>query len=99
MPTTSSKSPRSRRFTTSGVSRRAKVVWAALVASMTAAGGVLLALDRTPVTSPDGLSLPALVATSGPDTVEVVFNTRAPLDAQRWQAIVIHDSGKPTGSP
>lgn len=65
---------------------------------MTLVGGVLLALDNAPTFSPDGLALPTLAATSGETSIEAIFNTRRPLDRQRWQAIVIHDSGRPFGS-
>lgn len=82
-----------------GVSARARTVWGALLAAMTLVGGGLLALDRKSAAAADGLSLPPLVATTGPDTVDTVFRTTAPLDATRWKAIVIHDSGTLSASP
>src|SRR5947207_7912577 len=83
-----------------GVSRRAQVVWASLMIAMTLVGGGLFLMDRgLPTASADGLTLTPLMATSAPDTVEVVFNTPEPLDKGRWQCIVIHDSGSPVGSP
>jgi len=79
--------------------RRSQVVWGALLASMTVVGGGLFALDRSPARSTDGLSLPPLLATVGPDTAEAIFTTRVPLDSARWQSIVIHDSGETVGTP
>jgi N-acetyl-anhydromuramyl-L-alanine amidase AmpD len=81
------------------VSRRAQVVWASLVGAMTAVGGLLFAIDSSPRGGVEGVTLTPLMATAGPDTVEVVFKTRAPLDSQRWQAIVIHDSGSSMATP
>lgn len=80
-------------------SRRAQFVWGALVAALTIVGGGLALMDRgLPTASSDGLTLTPLMATSAPDSVEVVFNTPTPLDKGRWQSIVIHDSGSPVGS-
>src|SRR5262245_55577735 len=82
------------------VSRRAQLVWAALVGAMTVVGGGLFLMDRgLPTASGDSLTLTPLMATASPDTVEVVFNTPAPLDKSRWLSIVIHDSGSPVGNP
>jgi N-acetyl-anhydromuramyl-L-alanine amidase AmpD len=81
------------------VTRRSKVVWGTLLAGMTVVGGLLSVLDRGGMPRLDGLSLPPLVAAAGPSSVEVVFNTRAALDHQRWQSIVIHHSGSAVGSP
>jgi len=81
------------------VSRRAQAVWASLIGSMTLVGGLLFFLDGAPISRSEGFTLTPLLATTGPDTVEAVFNTRAPLDTARWQAIVIHDSGSPAGTP
>jgi hypothetical protein len=69
------------------------------VASMTVVGGGLLALDGREAPLTEGMTLPALVATATPDTVDQVFRTTAPLNHQRWQAIVIHDTGSPSGTP
>lgn len=82
-----------------GVSARTRTVLVALVASMTVVGGGLLALDHRQAGPAEGLTLTPLVATTSPDTVDVVFRTTAPLDQSRWKAIVIHDSGGPSGSP
>lgn len=81
--------------------KRAIVVWVSLVAAMTAVGGTLLAIDSSPVPRIDGLSLSPLAAAAmdGRGSSDPVFATRAPLAGERWQAIVIHHSGSPSGSP
>jgi len=102
MTTSRSKSSKSRKGTSSrgaGVSRRSKTVWGALLASMTLVGGLLVVLDPKQAPSGGGFALPPLAATDGASSVEAVFNTKAPLESGRWQAIVIHDSGSPAGSP
>lgn len=81
------------------VSRRAQTVWGSLLGAMTLVVGGLLALDRSRAPSTEGMTLPPLVATSTPDSVDVIFRTTSPLDARRWKAIVIHDTGSPSGSP
>jgi hypothetical protein len=78
---------------------RSKIVWGTLLGAMTGVGGLLAVLQGGPMPRLDGLSLPALVAAAGPSSVDVVFNTRTPLDHQRWQSIVIHHSGSPVGGP
>src|SRR5262245_20248037 len=77
----------SSRARTKGVSRRAQFVWASLVIAMTAVGGGLkFLMDRgLPTASADGLT--PLMATSAPDSIEVVFNTPQALDKGRWQCI------------
>lgn len=66
---------------------------------MTGVGGLLFALSGgTPGPSGGGLSLPPLLATRGPRTLESIFQTSKPVTAGRWQAIVIHDSGSSAGS-
>lgn len=84
-----------------GLSRRAGVVWCALIGSMTAAAGVLMVLDPGAAPRTDGLSLPPLMASSGvtPKIEAVLESPRVPLDRERWQAIVIHHSGSPIGRP
>jgi N-acetyl-anhydromuramyl-L-alanine amidase AmpD len=74
-------------------------VLVSLVAAMTIVGGGLTLLDRGPVASPQGLALPPLLATAGQGGIESIFSTRKPLDTQRWQAIVIHDTGTMAATP
>lgn len=80
------------------VSRRAQTVWISLVASMTVVGGLLWALDRPEGPRLDGRALPALVASTTPGSLEAIFNTPVAVDADRWQAIVIHHSASPFGT-
>lgn len=77
---------------------RAQVVWGSLLASMTLVGGLLFAVDRAPNRPLQGVTLPALMAPGGSPSVDAVFDTRIPLDQQRWKAIVVHASGSPGGT-
>lgn len=80
---------------------RSAIVWASLIASMTGAGGLLLALDgggRSPL---DGMRLPgasALMAVNRPRSIEAVLATREPLDRERWLSIMVHHSGAAFGT-
>lgn len=47
----------------------------------------------------EGMTLPPMVAAAGPSSIEAVFQTRAALQADRWQAIVIHHSATPYATP
>ncbi len=78
------------------ITRRAQVVWASLVLSMTIVGGGLFILDRGPVAAAEGLT--PLMATSSTESIESIFSSVRKLDRSRWQAIVIHDSGSPVGT-
>jgi len=80
------------------VSRRARTVWVSLVMSMTVVGGLLWALDTNEGPRLSGRALPSLIASTTPGSLETIFNTRAPLDSERWQAIVIHHSASPFGT-
>ncbi|MCA9277840.1 MAG: N-acetylmuramoyl-L-alanine amidase [Phycisphaeraceae bacterium] len=78
---------------------RTRIVWAALVASMTAVGGGLWALRQAPSSASAG-AFPAVSLTQdAPADLNHVFDTRAPVEDGRWQAIVIHHSGSRFGSP
>lgn len=79
--------------------KRAHVVWASFVASMTVVGGLLLALESSPSPRVDGRSLAPLVAADGPTDVASVFNTTVALKRDTWKSIVIHHSGSPVSSP
>lgn len=75
---------------------RIHAVWLVLVGSMTAVGGLLLALDGDPTPSLDGVSLVA--SASETPSIEAIFNTREPIVSGRWDGIVIYDSGALQGS-
>lgn len=83
--------------------KRATLVWASFVAAMTVVGGGLWLADggRT-AASPQGstATITPLMATSGASSSEldVIYRTVTPVDAGRWQAIVIHDSGDSVGT-
>src|SRR6185369_8118487 len=81
-----------------GRDQRHRVVWGAFLAAMTSVGGLFWILQG-PAPRLDGLALPPLVAAAGPSSIEAVFRTRQPLDEHRWQAIVIHHSAAPYGTP
>lgn len=78
---------------------RTKIVWTALLAAMTTVSGGLYLLDRSPPSNVGGLALPALMATGAPRSIEAIYSTGQQVSADQWQAIVIHDSGSPVGSP
>lgn len=82
-----------------GVSKRTAMVWTSLLGAMTIVGGGLFLLNGGPGSTGGGLSIPPLMALAGPSTVEQVFNPSVPIAKGRWQAIVIHDSGSPVGTP
>jgi hypothetical protein len=77
---------------------RSQTVWMSLVAAMTVVGGMLYFVSQRPTAGADGIAILPLMATSGPDSVEVVFNTRKQIASGQWNSIVIHDSGSPVGS-
>ncbi|MDP1662326.1 MAG: peptidoglycan recognition family protein [Phycisphaerales bacterium] len=96
---------RSRRTTKSTRSKapsagaRARTVWLCLMGAMTAVGGSLLLLDRQNAPRVDGRTMPALAATGTTYNLESVLRTNKLIAAARWQAIVIHHSESPVGSP
>lgn len=77
---------------------RSQIVMAALVGSMTIVGGLLWLLDGAPRPDAAALRIPALVATTGPRSLDAIFSTDQPIRQGRWQGIVIHHSGSPHGS-
>ena len=77
--------------------RRTLIVLLSLVASMTMASGLLLLLEPTAPGEPGrGLILSSIYENAPADGR--LFETQRPLQARRWQAIVIHDSGAIIGS-
>ncbi|MEM9166028.1 MAG: peptidoglycan recognition family protein [Planctomycetota bacterium] len=77
---------------------RTQVVWTALIASMTVVGGLLWMLDGAPRPDAAVLRIPALVASSGPKSLEAIFQTDSAVEPGRWHGIVVHHSGSPHGS-
>lgn len=80
------------------VSRRAAIVWGALLASMTTVGGGLLLMQGDPAPRMDGLALAAPLAAVGATPIEAIFNVKAPVEKGRWDGIVIHHSGAAFGN-
>ncbi|MEZ6241527.1 MAG: peptidoglycan recognition family protein [Phycisphaerales bacterium] len=80
-------------------SRRTKTVWGALAVSMTLVGGGLSALTGSTPGLRQGATLSPLASLSGPSSIESVFHTREPVADHEWNAIVIHHSASPVGSP
>lgn len=74
------------------------MVLASLIGFLTVVGGLLWLLDGAPRPETSGLRLPALVAAAGPSSLETVFELETPIEAGRWQGIVIHHSASPHGS-
>ncbi|MFG0286328.1 MAG: peptidoglycan recognition family protein [Phycisphaerales bacterium JB039] len=82
-----------------GRRRRGTVVWSAFGASMLAGGALLASLDRGPSPMVGGRALVPMMASEAPTSIEAIFTAPASLDRDRWNAIVIHHSGKPYGTP
>ncbi|MDX2131925.1 MAG: peptidoglycan recognition family protein [Planctomycetota bacterium] len=81
------------------LSSRTRVVWGALLASMTVVGGGLVMLDTGERSTGEGFSLPPLAVMASAGGLESILSTPTPIESGRWQAIVIHDSGTLSGSP
>lgn len=74
---------------------RRHVVWAALLASMTGAGGLLLALDDAPAPTRSA-PLASLDSARQTSDLNAIFQNTQPLEP--WTGIVIHHSASPIGS-
>lgn len=66
---------------------------------MSGVGGLLIVLNGRPVPGAEGMTLTPLMAMRTPGTLESVFQTVNPVERDRWLSVVIHDSGRPAGSP
>ena len=88
-----------KRRTERGVNTRSRLVWGAFAGAMTLVGGTLWALQGAPAPRLDGLTLPPLVAASGPSSEESALRTRVPLVRGHWTSIVIHHSGSIHATP
>ncbi len=84
-------------------STRIVVVWMALVAAMTLVGGGLWLAQGGRIENVQPLVATSTQPVSAPapasSALEAVLRTRQPLQANRWQAIVIHDTGQLVGTP
>ena len=78
-------------------SRRSTIVWGSFVAAMTLVGGILVVTDPSPAPNlGSGRSLANIPAVTG--SYRTVFDTATPIDPNRWDEIIIEDSGQPHGS-
>jgi len=77
---------------------RSKLVWGVLAGAMTTVGALMWSLEGRGLPRTDGLAL-ARPAGPGVSSIEAIFETRSDVDVDRWQAIVIHHSGSPAGTP
>lgn len=77
---------------------RTRIVWCALAGAMTVGVGLLSLLDPGSPARNGGLTLSPLMAVGGARGVEAVFQTRAPIEEDRWHTIVLVHSGSPAGS-
>ncbi len=78
---------------------RPQIVWTALAAAMTLVGGMLWALEGGRGRSFDGVALSPMLGVTRTTSIGAIFSTRAPLARERWDTIVIHHSGRTTGTP
>ena len=76
---------------------RVLIVLGTLLGAMTLASGLLLALEPAPVAARQSLALRSVDQPAGIE--RDMFDTEPPIEAQRYAAIVIRDSGTPGGGP
>lgn len=74
--------------------RRAGLVWACFGLAMTTVAAALLVSDRS---AHSGFAATSIVLLGEEPARDAIFQTRTPLDHQRWTSIVIHHSGMPAG--
>ena len=76
-------------------SQRKVVVFAALLAVMTATSALLLALAPAPL-APGAAS--SLFAVGSPDSLDAIFQTSTPMSDGQWRYVYVHHSRTPAGS-
>lgn len=76
--------------------RRTLIVWASLVCSLTLVTGLLMALDPTPHAPAVGPVL--AVFDPSPQGLQSLLATQAPLEENRWKAIVVQHSSQMYGN-
>lgn len=76
--------------------RRVMIVLGSLVAAMTAASALLLALEPTSARPFSAVRLSSVETDHDPQTM--LFATNSPIEPDRWRGIVIHDSNTVGGS-
>lgn len=75
---------------------RSQIVWAALVASMTGVGGLLMLLEDRPLSG--GVALAGIERQGATSGLSAILKTANPIESDRWNGIVIHHSGSQSGS-
>jgi N-acetylmuramoyl-L-alanine amidase len=91
--------PSSQNTNNAGVSARTKTVWACFAGAMTLVTGGLLVLSGGDATPLAGRTITPLASVNTPASMESIFSPAAPIEAGQWDAIVIHHTGEPSGSP
>src|SRR5439155_18835135 len=71
------------------------IVFTSLVGVLTLTSALLMALAPAPLT-PDAAS--SLFAIDAPRSLDVIFETRAPITNERWKYLYIHHSATATGN-
>lgn len=85
--------------TRSRTSMRTKVVWSVLGVGMTLSIGLLSLLDPgASATRGGGVTLSPLMGLQSNVGLDSIFQTASPIEAGRWDSIVIVHSGTPAGS-
>jgi len=81
------------------IATRTRLVWGSFAAAMTLVTGALFVLggrDAGPLT---GRTITPLASMNSAQSVESVFSPAAAIEPGSWDAIVIHHTGQPSGSP
>ena len=79
-------------------SARTRVVWASFAGAMTLVTGALFVLGGQGSGPLQGRTITPLAQANAPQSMESVFSP-ADQSEGRWDAIVIHHTGEPSGSP
>jgi len=78
---------------------RTRLVWASLAAAMTIVTGLLFLMGGRGAGALTGRSVTPLASVNTAVGIESVFETREPIGPGQWDAIVIHHTAQPAGSP
>ncbi|MBZ0170922.1 MAG: N-acetylmuramoyl-L-alanine amidase, partial [Phycisphaerales bacterium] len=78
---------------------RTRIVWVSFAAAMTLVTGGLFVLGGRAAGPRTGRTVTPLASVNAAAGIESIFDTRAEIEPGRWDAIVIHDTGLPSGSP
>jgi N-acetyl-anhydromuramyl-L-alanine amidase AmpD len=81
------------------ISARTRVVWASFAGAMTLVTGALFVLGGNDAGPMTGRTITPLVDINTPNSMESIFSPDVEIEEGRWNAIVIHHTGEPSGSP